>query len=187
MASSPHPPPKYVRSDPTATCLKDSPRPTIRFAELAGGKTAECAAICCCCPFGLIGLIIFAVVRLPAGLCHRALRKRILLWRSKKKAKLLSFRSSSGWNSESSSGSGSDNGSSGSSDKIGSAMDEELVDFTRLRSSFVVVEGDSWPVRSPSAELIQLEKDVWSKVCSSGFWRSPSQREELLTAQETES
>ncbi|PKU81380.1 uncharacterized protein LOC110092631 [Dendrobium catenatum] len=181
---------KLIRSDTSATCrrqpviLKDSARPSVRFAELAGGKTAECAAICCCCPCGLISLIILAVVRLPAGLLHRVLRKRILLRRSKKKAKLLS--SSSEWNSGSSLGSGSDNRSSGSSNKIGSFSDEEFAEFPGLRSALVMVVGDSWPVRSPSAELVQLEKDVWSKFCNSGFWRSPSQREDHLTAQATE-
>lgn len=194
MASSPHPPAldagRPIRSDTTTTCrrqpviLKGSARPSVRFAELAGGKTAECAAICCCCPCGLIGLIILAVVRLPAGLCHRALRKRILLWRSKKRAKLVS--PTSEWNSGSSSGSGSDKESGGSSNKIGSASDEELAEFTGLRGAFVMVIGDSWPARSPSAELVQLEKDVWSKFCNSGFWRSLSQREDLLTAEATE-
>lgn len=194
MASSPRTPAlgtaKPIRSDTTTTCqrqrvtLKRSDRPSVRFAELAGGKTAECAAICCCCPCGLIGLVILAVVRLPAELCHRALRKRILLWRSKKKTKLLG--SSSEWNSGSSSGSGSDKESGRSSSRIGSAFDEELAEFAGLGSAVVMVVGDSWPVRSPSAEVVQLEKDVWSKFCNSGFWRSLSQREELLTAEATE-
>ena len=90
--------------------------------------------------------------------------------------KLLRSGSSSEWISESSSGSGSDNGRRSSFDKIGSATNDEILDFTRLWSSFVMVDGDSWPVRSPSAVLIQLEKVLWSKVCSSGFWRSSSQR-----------
>lgn len=47
-----------------------------RLAEVAGGVTAECAAVCCCCPCMVAGFLVLAVYRLPAGLCRRALRHR---------------------------------------------------------------------------------------------------------------
>lgn len=56
-----------------------------RFAEVAGGTTAECAAVWCCCPCGIVNLVVFTVVRLPAGLCRKALKKN----RKKKKTPLL--------------------------------------------------------------------------------------------------
>lgn len=51
-------------------------RKAARFAEVAGGTTAECAAVCCCCPCGLVNLLVLAVYKLPAGLCRKALRKK---------------------------------------------------------------------------------------------------------------
>lgn len=47
-----------------------------RFAEVAGGTAAECAAVCCCCPCGLVNLLVLAVYKLPAGLCRKALRRK---------------------------------------------------------------------------------------------------------------
>lgn len=45
-----------------------------RFVEVAGGTTAECAAVCCC-PCALVHLAVLALVKLPAGLCKKALKK----------------------------------------------------------------------------------------------------------------
>ncbi|KAJ8570594.1 hypothetical protein K7X08_037566 [Anisodus acutangulus] len=46
-----------------------------RFAEVAGGTTAECTAVACCCPCGIVNLLVLAVYKVPAGLCRKALRK----------------------------------------------------------------------------------------------------------------
>ncbi|KAL2534515.1 hypothetical protein Adt_07866 [Abeliophyllum distichum] len=46
------------------------------MAEVAGGTAAECAAVCCCCPCGLMNLLVLAVYKLPAGLCRKALRRK---------------------------------------------------------------------------------------------------------------
>lgn len=56
-----------------------------RFAEVAGGTAAECAAVCCCCPCGLINLVVLAVIRLPASLCRKSIEKQ----RRKKKVSIL--------------------------------------------------------------------------------------------------
>ncbi|KAL8505204.1 hypothetical protein ACS0TY_016431 [Phlomoides rotata] len=45
-----------------------------RLAEVAGGTAAECAAVCCCCPCGIVNLLVLAVYKVPAGLCRKALR-----------------------------------------------------------------------------------------------------------------
>jgi len=46
----------------------------VRFVEVAGGATAECAAVCCC-PCALVNLAVLALVKLPAGLCKKAVKK----------------------------------------------------------------------------------------------------------------
>lgn len=68
------PPSASYRRQPLLTSQKSTP--SMRFAEVAGGTTAECAAVACCCPCGLASLLVFAVYKIPAGLCRRALRMR---------------------------------------------------------------------------------------------------------------
>lgn len=45
-----------------------------RFVEVVGGATAECAAVCCC-PCALVHLAVLAFVKLPVGLCKKAMKK----------------------------------------------------------------------------------------------------------------
>lgn len=45
-----------------------------RFVEVAGGTTAECAAVCCC-PCALVNLAVLALVKLPAGMFKKAVKK----------------------------------------------------------------------------------------------------------------
>ncbi|XP_072951740.1 uncharacterized protein [Typha angustifolia] len=52
------------------------PPPGRRLAEIAGGTAADCTAVCCCCPCAVVDLVVLAVVRLPAGICRRAMRAR---------------------------------------------------------------------------------------------------------------
>ncbi|KAL4190636.1 hypothetical protein AMTRI_Chr07g76690 [Amborella trichopoda] len=37
---------------------------------------ASCAAVCSCCTCGLVNLLVLAMVKLPASLCKRALRRK---------------------------------------------------------------------------------------------------------------
>lgn len=69
---------------------KEPPEPGARCGEVAGGTAAECAAVVCCCPCGLVNLLVLAAVWLPAGLCRRALRRKRK--RGKKKAGRLRSR-----------------------------------------------------------------------------------------------
>ena len=46
-----------------------------QIAEVAGGTAAECAAVCCCCPCGLMNLLYLAIYKVPSTLCRRALRR----------------------------------------------------------------------------------------------------------------
>ncbi|KAF3603110.1 hypothetical protein F2Q69_00038718 [Brassica cretica] len=55
---------------PNATCGGSTP------AEFCGGTTASCAAIWCCCPCGIVNLVVLAVYKVPRGICRRAIRSR---------------------------------------------------------------------------------------------------------------
>ncbi|GLT60952.1 hypothetical protein SLA2020_336900 [Shorea laevis] len=47
-----------------------------RFAEVVGAGTAECAAVCCCCPCTVMELLVLGFYKVPAGLCRKAWKKR---------------------------------------------------------------------------------------------------------------
>ncbi|PKU83568.1 uncharacterized protein LOC110106920 [Dendrobium catenatum] len=137
--------------------LSKTSKSTGRFAECAGRTTAECAAICCCFPCGLLNLLILAAVRLPAGLCYRCFRKNVILQRSKKKKAFLR----------------SESRCDGSVKPRWSAEDAgDLVKFSGMKV-LASVE-DSQATRSPAEEVVEMEEKVWSKFHNSGFWRTPS-------------
>ncbi|OAY47295.1 uncharacterized protein LOC110617891 [Manihot esculenta] len=46
-----------------------------RCGEVAGGTTAECVAVCCCCPCALMNFLVLTIYKMPACLCRKA-RKR---------------------------------------------------------------------------------------------------------------
>ncbi|KAK9715934.1 hypothetical protein RND81_06G199600 [Saponaria officinalis] len=123
-----------------------------RVAEVAGGTAAECVAVWCCCPCTVVNLVVTAVYKLPAGICRKAMRKR-RRQRMMKEGLLplpLSAASSRG------SGYGG----------------WDVEEFLTEEVAVVVVGGGE-----VDSELIELEKEMWSKFYSTGFWRSPSQRE----------
>ncbi|KAH0460768.1 hypothetical protein IEQ34_008343 [Dendrobium chrysotoxum] len=128
--------------------LKEPPKPSKRLAEVAGGKAAECAVVACCCPCSLVNLLILTVVKLPAGLFQRAMRRRRM--KRKKKARLL----------------GMDN-------KPKASFQED-----KPASSPAPAESPiPWPAKSPSAEVSEMVKKMWPEFFGTGFWRSPSERE----------
>lgn len=117
-----------------------------RVAEVAGGATAECAAVACCCPCGLVELLVLAAYKVPAGLCKKALRKQRRRHRS---AGLM--QATRWWTCD--------------------------VEGFQLR-----------PVTDPEtvaddSEVIQLEKEMWDRFYNTGFWRSASQRSDVVTVQ----
>lgn len=175
--------PSYVRSTPTPTSSASvtpfpassavTPSPSIarrqpliprqpakpgdRFAEAAGATAAECAAICCCCPCGLLNLFVVAAVKFPAGLVRQAVRRR-----RKRRAIVGAARKKAG------------------PKKVGAMDDDD--DFSIHGGHLLVLASgeDAWPRTSPSPELSELEKEMRSLFHSAGFWRSPSQREEVV-------
>lgn len=142
--------PSLNRRQPLLT--SQSPTPKARFAEVAGGTTAECAAICCCCPCGLLNLLILAVYKLPAGLCKKALKKK-KGQRAKKTGLLLQRRSSACGGDE--------------TEKQVHPVAVDMLPIDKLEKP-----------DSTAKEVSDLEKEMWERFHSTGFWRSPSQREE---------
>ncbi|KAL7096441.1 hypothetical protein ACP275_10G079300 [Erythranthe tilingii] len=128
---------------------RGGPRNKVRLAEVAGGTAAECAAVCCCCPCGLVNLIVLAVYKLPAGLCRKALRRK--RHRRLLKKGLLPQR------------------------KCG--CDENEFQIHPVTSPLAMVT--ALESVSDDSEVIELEKEMWDKFYGAGFWRSPSQRTEV--------
>ncbi|XP_059463158.1 uncharacterized protein LOC132192003 [Corylus avellana] len=125
-----------------------------RFAEVAGGTAAECAAVCCCCPCGLVNLLYLAIYKVPSTLWRRALRRN----RRKKLVKKGLFPPRRR--------------------QFSCGCDE-----TEIQIHPVVAENGLSSEIKPAQkeeserEAMELEKEMWQRFCSTGFWRSPSQRE----------
>ncbi|KAJ6425691.1 hypothetical protein OIU84_026297 [Salix udensis] len=124
-----------------------------RFGELAGGTTAECAAIFCCCPCGLINLLVLAIYKIPAGICRRALKR-------KRRKKLIK------------------KGLLPPQGRYGCGCDDPEVDIHPMacvEDSLREFNGEE-AVKKEEA-MRRLEKEMWETFYGTGFWRSPSQRE----------
>ncbi|KAJ0087941.1 hypothetical protein Patl1_32776 [Pistacia atlantica] len=121
------------------------------FAEVAGGTAGKCAAVCCCCPCGLVNLLVLAIYKVPAGLCKKALKEK-----QKKrliKKGLLPPRKKNKC-------------------KCGSEDIELQVHPVQNFSEVIKSE-------EAEKEVMKLEKEMWERFYSTGFWRSTSQREAL--------
>lgn len=55
---------------------RETPTGSSRLAEVAGGTAAEFVAVGCCCPCVIVDILVVTVVKLPAGLCRKALQKK---------------------------------------------------------------------------------------------------------------
>ncbi|KAF5750609.1 hypothetical protein HS088_TW03G00948 [Tripterygium wilfordii] len=137
----------HSHSSSVSTCSSRS-----RIAEVAGGTTAECAAICCCCTCGLVNLLLLPIYKVPAGLCRRARRKKRLQRLMTKKDLLPpgNRRCQCGFND----------------------TELEIHPFCR--------EEEEFQKRTTSKEeemaVEELEKEMLARFYGGGFWRSPSQR-----------
>ncbi|KAG9441373.1 hypothetical protein H6P81_017227 [Aristolochia fimbriata] len=119
-----------------------------KIAETAGNTAAECAAVCCCCPCGLLDLVVTTFVKLPGGLCHRAIRNS----RRRRRAKRI--------------GQG------------GALRRPEMEEESDRRMIFPIDDIVPWsPDRSPSIVVLEVENEMWTKFYNNGFWRSISERE----------
>ncbi|KAM3288397.1 hypothetical protein P3S67_021827 [Capsicum chacoense] len=121
-----------------------------RLAEVAGGTTAECAAVACCCPCGIANLLVLAVYKVPAGLCKKAIRKN-------RQNRLMK---------------------KGLLPKNGHCSCDEMELRAYQISNPIAVVGDDENLASDK-DAAELEKEMWDKFYGAGFWRSPSQRSEI--------
>ncbi|XP_051131182.1 uncharacterized protein LOC127251504 [Andrographis paniculata] len=121
-----------------------------RLAEVAGGTTAECAAVACCCPCGLVHLFVLAAFKLPAGLCRKALRRRRRR-RQIQNAGLLA------------------------PPRKCSCDDSVMMHIHPVSNPAAMVNA----IDSDNSEVIELEKEMWDRFYGAGFWRSPSQRSDI--------
>lgn len=128
-----------------------------RMSEFAGGTAAECAAVACCCPCGIVDLLVLAAYKVPAGLCRKALRKR-----RRRQA-----------------------GKSAGPDGIGlqtchCCCEKVHVEIHPITNHVAMINA----LESDDNEVIELEKEMWDKFYSAGFWRSQSMRSEITDVSE---
>lgn len=127
------------------------------MGEVVGGTAAECAAICCCCPCGIVNLLVLAVYKVPAGICRKVLRRK-----RTQKVKGQGYLQPR---------------------KCG-CHEYDLVQvhpLTEILSTVDVLESETESEsesESENKDVIELEKEMWDKFYSAGFWRSPSQKTE---------
>lgn len=74
--------------------LKPSPPVGARCAEVAGDTAAGCVAVCCCFPCVAVNVVVLTAVRLPAGICRKAMRERRARRRIRRQARLLGNKAS---------------------------------------------------------------------------------------------
>ncbi|CAA6662829.1 unnamed protein product [Spirodela intermedia] len=110
---------------------------------MAGKTAADCAAVCCCCPCGLLGLMVLVMVKLPAGLCRRSFLQRQQM-KKKRKMKTSMYR-----------GGSSGGGLLGGEGEMAAAG-----------------AGEQPGENSPSAEVSKMEKEMRAQFTAGGFWRS---------------
>ncbi|KAK3204166.1 hypothetical protein Dsin_018212 [Dipteronia sinensis] len=47
-----------------------------KFGKVACGTAMKCSAVCCCCLFTMMNLLVLAVYKVHAGLCKKAWRRQ---------------------------------------------------------------------------------------------------------------
>ncbi|XWS66545.1 hypothetical protein CRYUN_Cryun05aG0208900 [Craigia yunnanensis] len=139
--------------DDSGSSTRSTSRNSAKFGEFCGGTTADCAAICCCCPCGIVNLLVLAIYKVPAELCRRALRHKRR--RKLQKKGLLQPRKHLGH--------------FGCDD-----IELQIHPVVCLEDFFLDVEVSEEAEKA----VVELEKEMRQRFYGTGFWRSPSQREE---------
>ncbi|CAN7069340.1 unnamed protein product [Brassica rapa subsp. trilocularis] len=127
-------------------------------AEFCGGTTAGCAALCCCAPCSVVSLVVFAVYKAPRRICRRAIRRvRRRRRRMSKKKEVL------------------ENGDCEKKlCKVGSSQFAvhplESKDDGDLDKVAMYLSEDE--EEEEDDEVIALEKEMWNRFNSGGFWRA---------------
>lgn len=128
-----------------------SPRERPNVGEFAGGAAAECAAIWCCCPCLVMDVLVITMVKVPTGLVRRM--------RKKYRQKRIMRRKTKGLLPQQT-----------ATNAVASCEDEPSeIDFKEFEMIKVSIDG--------SAEVVELDKEMWDQFYNTGFWRSPSQKD----------
>jgi predicted aminopeptidase len=137
-----------------------------RCGEVAAGTAAGCAAVCCCIPFAVVELVVLAAVRAPAALCRRTIRNQRNRRRAARARRMKEMEELI----------------------LAGNASPRTVAAVRAKHAALAAEEEQgwchWPARPAAAtaeeevELVEAEKEVWARFHGTGFWRSPSQREE---------
>ncbi|MCL7022937.1 hypothetical protein MKW94_024477 [Papaver nudicaule] len=146
-----------------------------RFAEVAGRATAECAAICCCCPCGIMNLLVLAVYKLPAGLCRKALKHKKI----KRLKKNGIFQQQQHKRRCHCGCDDTDIQIHPLSVVHKGDVTSEWGDEDNKLTSDLISNQTGTVMLSAGKEIQDLEVEMWDKFYGTGFWRSPSQRDDL--------
>ncbi|KAJ0233799.1 hypothetical protein HA466_0278240 [Hirschfeldia incana] len=127
-------------------------------AEFCGGTTADFAALCCCGPCSVVSLVVLAVYKIPRGLFRRMRRRRLAKKGNGDRCeKRLSKVGSSKF----------------AVHPVESRDDEEDLDKLEME----LKKGGEVVKEEEDKEVVALEKEMWNRFYSGGFWRSLSQIE----------
>lgn len=137
---------------------KNNPSSRKRFTEVAGGATAECAAVACCCPCSVLNLLVLVMYKVPAGLFRKALRHKRRR-RITKKERLLPAAPGLGKGG-------------GKEVEICTVMSADSVMMVKAMEKY----DDATQGLGKDDGMMKLEKEMWEQFYQTGFWRSPSQR-----------
>ncbi|KAL2345329.1 hypothetical protein Fmac_006614 [Flemingia macrophylla] len=139
---------------------RPSTPPATSVGEVVGATAAECVAVCCCFPCGVANFLLLAIYKVPASLCRRVLRNR-------RRRKMLKR------------GLGRPPGTActcGACDDVNGhrvypMCANDALDVKRLYANAAEDNVDD------DGEALALEKEMWERFYSAGFWRSSSNRE----------
>ncbi|KAJ4762148.1 hypothetical protein LUZ62_072523 [Rhynchospora pubera] len=163
QSKQPSPDSRRGRRKHMSPARPETPKRKAGVAETAGQVTADCAAVCCCCSFGLINLFYLCFIKLPTG----------LLLRSARKIKRRAHRCRKGPETGSCSCSSSKMKRSSLLYSFEEEIDERFEMGDQAQSATVFVFD-----LEPSKEAIEFKKEMWNNIVNSGFGRSLSQRYE---------
>ncbi|KAL1208821.1 hypothetical protein V5N11_010500 [Cardamine amara subsp. amara] len=141
--------------------MRNSPPPTTKMSryperrkvgEVAGGATAECAAVWCCCPCAVVNLMVLAVYKVPAAICKKAWRRSKRRRFTRKRHGLLASATAEG-----------------SQSTVHARLNEEdptaEIVFKETQAS------------KELNDVVTLDNEMLERFYGAGFWRSPSQRD----------
>jgi len=137
--------------------------------RLMGEAVGGTAAVCCCFSFGLANIIYLAIYKVPAKLCQEALRRK----RRRRRRLQISMEEGAAIPSRPRCTCGCCDDIVGAG-RVYPLCSDDGSDVAVLRSRSSV-EKDK--------EVVELEEEMWERFYGSGFWRSPSQRENSSSQQ----